>query len=328
LDELTFPNQLVDHLISAWANLAVEGAMPPRLPGRAQLRRLLEVAYVASLETEEGRPTRFTLCCVHTHHDPNGGDVESWPFGEPRAFEVQELRRLAAATNHDAAAIWVQWEEIETAAPRIIGLLNMGAAGAGVAPGFATRTEAVPGSLMLRIEGPGRLTVYHRDRAMIALAGGRLQRVEANDQPLLHGHPLLLEARQYFEERLREAGAPMDTADGSRLDAGFRTLLVTILAGIQRVGSGGTLVLLSPGSAAQAFLKPKYALRPELSLMAANYTATLLARAHLDAMIGPGRSARDLRDDLPDERDLVSNKGGGPEVRARGSGRNADRVEP
>ncbi|MDB5100615.1 MAG: hypothetical protein JWM80_5036 [Cyanobacteria bacterium RYN_339] len=302
MDELTFPSQLVDHLISAWANLAVEGAMPPRLPGRAQLRRLLEVAYVASLETEEGRPTTFTLCCVHSNHEqPEGGDVEWWPFCEARAFEVQELRRLAAATSNEAAAIWVQWEEMETAAPRIFGILNIGAAGAGVLPGFATRSEAVPGSLMLRIEGPGRLTVYHRDRAMMSLAGGRLHREEASTAQLLEGHPLLLEARRYFDARLQAAGAPVDHTDGLRLDSAFRTLLVIILAGIQRIGSGGTLVLVSPDSAAQSFLKPKYALKPGVAFLAANYTAMLLARANLDAMIGPGRRARDLRDNLPDD---------------------------
>jgi hypothetical protein len=134
---------------------------------------------------------------------------------------------------------------------------------------------------------------------MMSLVGGRLHREDASAEPLLSNHPLLLQAREHFAERLEAAGVAIDHP--ATLDSAFRTLLVILLAGIHNVGSGGTLVLTSPNSASAAFLKPKYALQPNVPFLAANYTAMLLARANLDAMIGPGRRARDLGDQLPDD---------------------------
>jgi hypothetical protein len=102
----------------------------PILPALAELTHILEVAYFAGMETDEGRNLRFMLCVAPNNqppYRPEGAEpLECWSFDESRDFTVSELRRLAAATDVDASAIWVTFERDATASLRIQGIVSLG----------------------------------------------------------------------------------------------------------------------------------------------------------------------------------------------------------
>ena len=74
--EFAFPDDLAQQVIERWETFAFRQAAPPPLPSPADLRKILETAFFASLEREEGRPLRFVLCC-----SPDVGVVRDG-FGE------------------------------------------------------------------------------------------------------------------------------------------------------------------------------------------------------------------------------------------------------
>src|SRR5690606_16109805 len=105
-----FPADLAEQVTRIWDSFldGVVFSRPP-LPSPAKLRTLMEVAYLAGLEKEEGRPLCFMICCtmrsevIHRHGHER--IVEMWPFSACRPYNVQELRRLAVTCDIDTAAI-------------------------------------------------------------------------------------------------------------------------------------------------------------------------------------------------------------------------------
>jgi hypothetical protein len=140
-----FPIHLANQVSKLWEtvvnpkNLSLDGPMlfvtggtyvRPPLPSRSQLRSLLEVAYLAGMETEETRPLRFILCCTPksevVRRHLRDGVIESWAFTTDRPFNVREIQRLAVASDVEASAIWIQFPNRPDEPMSIHGLLNIG----------------------------------------------------------------------------------------------------------------------------------------------------------------------------------------------------------
>src|SRR4051794_6409535 len=89
-----FPSQLRKEVEAAWHTLVGGQYTPPAKPSSAQLQAILETAYLATLETDEARSLKFTLCVTPAGHRPTRGSggadpVETWPFPDGRPFDVQ-----------------------------------------------------------------------------------------------------------------------------------------------------------------------------------------------------------------------------------------------
>ena len=106
-----FPADLARAVAERWSTPVVGTFRRPPLPAPAQLQALLEVAYLAGQETDEGRPLAFTLCCTprtdavrrHDRDEP----IEAWTLESPRAFDVQEVKGFAIC---GADRVW-HWAE-------------------------------------------------------------------------------------------------------------------------------------------------------------------------------------------------------------------------
>jgi len=124
------PDELAEQLHKRWFEFVAGRNTPPPIPSLPQLKSLLEVAYLATMEMDEGRPTTFTLCCAAKdrimERDRVNQKLEFWPFETVRTFNVQEIRHLAVATNFDSTFFWVQFSEREDSSLEIRGLLNLG----------------------------------------------------------------------------------------------------------------------------------------------------------------------------------------------------------
>ena len=59
-----FPLDLAKQVREKWTTTIVGQYVPPPLPIYQHLKVLLDVAYLASQETDEARQLKFTLCCT------------------------------------------------------------------------------------------------------------------------------------------------------------------------------------------------------------------------------------------------------------------------
>ena len=107
--DIAAPVRIAAHLDAYLSKARVVGR-----PSRAAVEKLVEVAWLASLKTEEGRPTVCNLAYI----DPQNPDpappkrirLPRWtyyPMKEPIPFTVGNLAKLAPALNPNAANIAV-----------------------------------------------------------------------------------------------------------------------------------------------------------------------------------------------------------------------------
>ena len=175
----SFPAELAKQTCKGWAHLVAGDYSPPPLPNQSQLRELLEIAYLAGMETDESRPLRFMLCCTKNSSPITRlGDrntVESWEVTPSRPFNIQEIRRLAAVTDLDASAIWVSFTNDPSNKLEIRGLVNLGRSWSVARNAFAYHYDHLPHALLVRVIAPGRMAIYQGSYRMATLAGGQLE---------------------------------------------------------------------------------------------------------------------------------------------------------
>ncbi|HWQ12617.1 MAG TPA: hypothetical protein VNL77_07455 [Roseiflexaceae bacterium] len=244
-----FPGDLAEQVMRVW-DAYLDGlvhARPP-LPSAAQLRSLLEVAYLAGMEREEGRSLRFMLCCTPrsaiVHRLGQERIVESWPFGAPRPFNVQEIRRLAVTTDVDTAALWVEFAPEPDAPLAVRGLLNLGSSWARARRAFAYSYDALPEALLVRVEAPGHLTIFQGSYVVATLRSGHIQvETPLSTSDLLGAYPLFREGQKLLRSQITPPRFEV-LRDWDQFE--WLTYVNTILAivnSIQAGGHGGALIL-------------------------------------------------------------------------------------
>src|SRR4051812_27736480 len=120
----------------------------------------LSVAFEASLTSEEARPTRFRLLlspadALPAEGAPNQG-VLRLRFDQSRAFQAEELRRLAPATPFETALIGAQ---VSAGRLRIWGIAHSGPAWLGPTWGGRSVVPNWTYDPIVHVTGPGRLAV-------------------------------------------------------------------------------------------------------------------------------------------------------------------------
>lgn len=282
-----FPADLADDVIARWTTQVVGVFRRPPLPSRSQLRTLLEVAYLAGLETDEGRPVALMICCTPeadvVHRFQQDEPIEAWPFDAARPYEVDELRRLAATLDVDSGALWVQFPADPNGAMRVRGLLNLGASWAHARDGFALHYDALPDALTVRADAPGRLTVYQGQLALTSLESGRIRETRFATEAL-HGVGGLIE--QGLIHFQAHAGKPQRAPAAFAQDfawTSYVNVLLAILNAIKAQRHGGAVILAGRRSPVvedgAKWLAPKYRLDGRASHLADRY-ATLLQRRY------------------------------------------------
>ncbi|MDB5097576.1 MAG: hypothetical protein JWM80_1997 [Cyanobacteria bacterium RYN_339] len=278
-----FPADLARAVADKWTAPVVGSFRRPPLPNPDQLRALLEVAYLAGQETDEGRSLAFTLCCTPEAENVRRHDrdelIESWTVAAPRAFDVQEVRRLAVTADLDTMAIWVTYTGDRLT---VKGLLNVGASWAQARQGFAFHYDSLPFAVTVRADGPGKLTVYQGPVALASLAGGQLHHT-GFAAGSMHGlRPLFDDGHRYFEDLIENpVHAPVAMARDFEWTA-YTTTLLAIVNAIRQRGHGGALILAGAASPLaqpqQRLVKLKYELAGAHAHLADRYVRLMSLR--------------------------------------------------
>jgi len=177
-----YADELVGRIKKVWRKtwLYVRGEEPPPLPADGILHRLLDVAYHASLMTEEGRrPCFHIVCCTREEFDRGGPRIRSCvktTFAEPVAFDENQLLRLAPAT--DPASVLIAVEPGPGKAGnelRIWGLIDAGSSWWSHMRRESDRTiHSPPDLLTISSQRPGQLVISRAWRDLLKLENGRI----------------------------------------------------------------------------------------------------------------------------------------------------------
>ena len=253
-----FPQHLTKTVSDRWETLVAGEYEPPSLPPISLLKRLLEVCYLVSLETDEARPLKFTVCCIPTAYPItqqfSGAPVEALRFNHDRDFNVGEIRRLAATTDVDSSAIWITYSPSRKGVLQTHGLINQGPSWATARRSFTYWYESPPNALIVRVLGPGRLSVYQGVYLVAALSSGRVQESRAVStleflgisKFLKHGIDKLSTMIDGAEQYLPTLEPPEYEPPKERYEFEYIAYLNSILSVIniiQSKGHGGALIL-------------------------------------------------------------------------------------
>jgi hypothetical protein len=180
----TYPEDLVRTLHKAWDNRDYPEQFIPDLPPDEQIRRFLEVAYHASMLTEEQRKIGFRLAFISPDTALQlAGPVELGRLFEPvrfevsRDFSVPEILRLAPATDHTKVLICVSplnsnGEASVEGSLRIWGLIDTGSSWLEFTTGQSKTGVPPPNCLTVSSIEPGNLTFSREGTVLLSLKRG------------------------------------------------------------------------------------------------------------------------------------------------------------
>ncbi len=264
------PNELAEKIHEKWFNFIAGDYTPPPIPSLLQFKSLIEVAYLATMEMEESRPTVFTLCCgkkgKHVKTDYQNEIVELWPFETERSFNIQEIRRLSVATDSDSTAIWVHFPKRIGAPLEIPGLLNLGPSWATARNAYSYFYQPLPKTVTVRGLAPGHLVIYQGNFAVGQIKSGV---THVGDLPL--GFMDLLGAYPIFQTGHRSLRQALVVPKHEYVKEwhefewmAYVNVLLAIVNSINIQGHGGTLIVSNPNFDIHAnkLFKAKYLLSP------------------------------------------------------------------
>jgi hypothetical protein len=256
-----YPAQLALAAHAKWREVAAQadpGPCIPRkgaLPDVASLERLLSVAYQASLLQEEERPVRIRLLVGDPSRlPPNAGPPDGLHvlrFTEARAYDEHEIRRLSPAAKYHRALVGVsRGREAEF---EIWGILQSGPRWLQSARGGRAIASPVPGdAVVVRVVGPGRMSIAVGDVTLAELRAGR---VEGRTLDLFQAQWLIQRFRPMHLELMAGHEDAMRAAPGVPLDPGVtlkisQQLVKRLIATIRESHHGGTILFLPHARAA------------------------------------------------------------------------------
>lgn len=249
----SFPSALARLVTMRWHTFVTRvGNNAPSLPEGRTLRHILETAFFASLEREEGRALRFVLCCSPKIPIEREGTREGVPliqFEPAKSSSVSVLRSLAPAVAPENAALMVHYQEGEKASapPTLAGVLHVGSDLARARSGRSFYYRPAPYTLTVDVRGPGELHVYQGGIKLATLRSGRLaEQVTVSAIDFLGASDILRAGEDSLWPRITP---PQYEPAREWADFQWTALLNTILAvvnGVREHGHGGTVLLVRP----------------------------------------------------------------------------------
>lgn len=161
------PKQLAQRVCAQWGHFQVLSAHSP--PPVDHLTRILEAAYLASMETEEGRPLKFGLI-LRASGEEDESEYAIARFGERRPLSTSEIRRLAPATGLSSTFIAVESSDKE---PVIWGTVDVGSQWASFQTAEQTSGIGLPFSLVITVTAPGTISLKFGDSLLYSVEHGQ-----------------------------------------------------------------------------------------------------------------------------------------------------------
>ena len=261
-------------------------------PPLEELIELFEVMYVASLQTEEGRPVRFAIAYMDpARPDPRPPEYppqDRWSctvLNTPRAWTVASLVKLSMASDPRSSSLAVFKTDEGL---RIWGLVDQ----QGSYHDYVNQNTDVgperPGLFQAQVEGPAHIRAFMGYRKVSEL---RVDRIVGRSVDVLHAGPIrarLAEGIRWHFEDVRERLDPEEYDVDSYWQSSFAdkwlAALSRILLRVQNYRHGGTNFI--PAGDDLDGLNVKYGLAyPRLRRALADRAAHLLRNTMAGEMV-------------------------------------------
>lgn len=190
------PVNLAFQLCASWGNIPLLSSYGA--PSTDQLAQILETAFSASMETEEGRSVRFGLLLLK-NDEINEKDFGIARFAESRLLSVAEIRRLAPATNLSSTFIAIEQSDD---GPRIWGTVDAGSEWTHFRRGEESSGIGLPSGLVITASAPGSISIRFSDSLLFSAEHGQVARSSSN---ILKFGPVHEFFRPVLQQLVREA---------------------------------------------------------------------------------------------------------------------------
>ena len=296
---------LSDQVYDLWENFVSGEYIPPSIPNKKQLRYLFEIAYLASMETEESRLINFTMCCSEKNKEVKRSHknevLQSWSFGKNRDYNVQELRRLSVATNTETSAIWVEYDKSRDEVPEIHGLLHMGSSWSTARNAFSYFYESLPKTLTIRCISPSHIAIYQGEYFIAKHKSGICDVGSQSYSPLdlLGAYPLFQEGHNKIRENII---APKHEYIKDWHEFEWLAYVNSILAIVNKIKiekHGGALILagLNADLIDKELVKIKYHLSHSVHLKESFINFMNLRHKYSDRLVFLEKNGKDIKKD-------------------------------
>lgn len=283
-----FPADLAAQVAERWSTFVSRHDRPaPPLPSVADLRQILEAAFVASLLREEGRDLRFVLCAAPGLDVPRDGydePVTVVPFREARPLSVAEIRALAPAVSPNNAALLVRFPHAAGGSSQleIAGVLNIGSNLARARSGRSFYHRPAPYALTVDVREAGEMHVYRGGIRLASIRNGQLHdQLAFSGLEFLPVSDVLARGEAALASRL---WTPPNEPARETSDFQWMALLNTILCvvnGIRERRHGGTVLLVAPEAVGSLPVRVKFDVDDRGQGLADRFVAFLNARHHV-----------------------------------------------
>lgn len=281
----SYPRDLQAILRRLWNGEPLTNGWPRvDLPEKSILGEFLDVCFLASLLTEEGRPTTFRIALISSDvpvSPPRQEPVTLEPIMrytlcQPVPFSVQELRRLAPVA--DPRRVLIAVEQVGGGRLQIYALIDVGLSLWKMARHERISGVASPQALIVASTRPGELIISRSDHPVLRLRGGEV--VSPTQSALFRGPVARFfhnASNELIQEACERSRVNQDPENDDALSSSLLCFIETILLHIAALKHGGALLfvrdtVLDNDSCLQNAISIKYMLpstRPRDALLAA-----------------------------------------------------------
>lgn len=256
----SYPEQLMDALREHWDETQspsrlwedVQAFSAEPLPDAETVEELISTCYQASLLKDEGRQVRFRLILsnpdrfVASEGPPLG--LHRIQFTSPRPFNEHELRRLSPAVDFYRTLIGVG--DSGKGRLHIWGVLSSGPRWIQTIQGGRLRPQMLPGTLIIRVTGPGRVSVCKGLITIATLAGGKIvrQSMDVLDSSWLPKSfsDIRSELASLYNSQREQAGRPWAILDYYFVKLMAQQVMRRVISMMRSMNHGGTLIIIPP----------------------------------------------------------------------------------
>ena len=297
---------LSEQVFDLWENFVSGEYTPPSIPNKKQLRYLFEIAYLASMETEESRLINFTICCSEKNKEVkrcNKNEIlQSWSFDKHRDYNVQEIRRLSVATDPETSAIWVEYDSSNDEVPEIHGLLHLGSSWSTARNAFSYFYESLPKTLTIKCISPGHIAIYQGEYFIAKFKSGICEVGNYSYSPLdlLGAYPIFQEGHNIIR---KEIITPKHDYIKDWHEFEWLAYVNSILAIVNKIKiekHGGALILvgLNTDLISKELVKIKYQVSHSIHHIKESFINFMnLRHQHSDRLIYLGKNGKDVKRD-------------------------------
>ncbi len=234
------PKQFAKSVHAVWPSLVSGDYTAPDCPPIQTLQNILETCWHTACLAEESRYPKFNLLVGTKEFVEASGELDNYlHFSKPKRLSINELRRLAPATDPKKSAILCYWD---AKGVYVSGIYDLGTSWYRARMGLAYKYDS-PNCLYIEVERPGKLRVYQGQFLVGELKDGEILGLNQLEMSLFF-HPVTTLGLKYLRSEITppQVERPKEFSEFEFI--ALANTFIAIASEISDLGHGGMVVIL------------------------------------------------------------------------------------